>query len=464
MITGKTLQGWGFTPGKWFGKAIEEANRAAAAGADTEAIQDMVRLHVPPDPIPLQAGALVSYNIHPVLEGDAENLALVKAHMAELSKVPTLHACAVMPDACPSGGDLGTVPVGAVVAAKDAIHPGFHSADICCSMAITTFRSGDPKVMLDAGMKLSHFGGGGRPYSFDLVPPEDLLEEMEGNPFTRMMGEMARRHFGTQGDGNHFFYVGHINSTGDLALVTHHGSRKPGSTVYQRGMDVAERFRREICPEAQKQHAWIPASTREGEDYWAALQLLRRWTKANHFAIHDLIARSLALKPNGRFWNEHNFVFQKPDGLFYHAKGATPAFPWWGPDATEQTLIPLNMAEPILIAEGLDNPLGLGFAPHGAGRNMGRGAFMRKHAGRTTEEMVAAETHGLDARFFCGVPDVSELPSAYKDAGTVYHQITHYELARIVDSVLPYGSIMAGDWQRDAPWRKKKEAKAAGPT
>ena len=30
----------------------------------------------------------------------------------------------------------------------------------------------------------------------------------------------------------------------------------------------------------------------------------------------------------GRFWNEHNFVFRKSDGLFYHAKGATPA--WQG--------------------------------------------------------------------------------------------------------------------------------------
>ena len=27
-----------------------------------------------------------------------------------------------------------------------------------------------------------------------------------------------------------------------------------------------------------------------------------------------------------RFWNEHNFVFRKSNGLFYHAKGATRAF------------------------------------------------------------------------------------------------------------------------------------------
>ena len=37
------------------------------------------------------------------------------------------------------------------------------------------------------------------------------------------------------------------------------------------------------------------------------------------------VAKALALKVKDRFWNEHNFVFRKTDGLFYHAKGATPA-------------------------------------------------------------------------------------------------------------------------------------------
>jgi len=66
------------------------------------------------------------------------------------------------------------------------------------------------------------------------------------------------------------------------------------------------------------------------------------------------------------------------------------------------------------------------------------------------------ETSGLDARFFSGTPDISELPSAYKNAANVRSQIEHYGLAEIVDEVIPYGSIMAGDWQKDAPWRKKR--------
>jgi RNA-splicing ligase RtcB len=71
---------------------------------------------------------------------------------------------------------------------------------------------------------------------------------------------------------------------------------------------------------------------------------------------------------------------------------------------------------------------------------------------------VAEQTAGIDARFFCGNPDVSELPGAYKNATAVRAQITEFGLAEIVDTIEPVGCIMAGDWQRDA--RGEKEAPA----
>lgn len=64
---------------------------------------------------------------------------------------------------------------------------------------------------------------------------------------------------------------------------------------------------------------------------------------------------------------------------------------------------------------------------------------------------------GLDARFFSGFADVSELPSVYKSAANVRSQIEHYGLAEVVDEMIPYGSIMVGDWQKNAPWRKKRQ-------
>ena len=34
-------------------------------------------------------------------------------------------------------------------------------------------------------------------------------------------------------------------------------------------------------------------------------------------------------------------------------------------------------------------------------------------------------------------------------------------MARVVDEITPHGSIMAGDWEADAPWKRKAAAKRA---
>jgi RNA-splicing ligase RtcB len=375
----------------------------------------------------------------------------VHRHMSELMRVPTLKAGAVMPDACPAGSAPGTIPVGGIVAAQNAIHPGYHSADICCSMAISILdRDTDPKDVLDAAMRVTHFGPGGRD---DMQPGADLLDRFRANDFLEPTIRAAVHHFGTQGDGNHFFYVGRLKSSGEVAIVTHHGSRKPGAMLFKAGMRVAEKHTRTIAAGIPKHQSWIVADSTEGRAYWEALQLVRRWTKDNHNAIHCAVANRIGAVIQDRFWNEHNFVWQKPDGLFYHGKGATPAFPNFSADTNGLTLIPMNMAEPILIARGLNAPNGLGFAPHGAGRNLSRTAF-KKTLGvcGTYSELYAAAglVDGIDARWFSGTPDTSEMPGAYKNAASVRRQIARFELAEIVDEVLPYGCIMAGeiDWRK----------------
>jgi tRNA-splicing ligase RtcB len=461
MITGKTLIDWGFAPGPWFADGIAAAQAAAERGEDARAAV----LAIAPKAVAkrdLSAPGAVPYhlNIRAENDGDAENIANVQAHMEELMRVPTIRAGAVMPDACPAGRAPGTIPVGGVIATENAIHPGFHSADICCSMALTSFGDVDPTAILDAGMVWSHFGGGGRPRGAQIRPPAAILEAMDANPFLSKLTSAAIEHFATQGDGNHFFYVGRRTSTGDVTLVTHHGSRKPGALLYKAGMALAETARRALSPETPSHNAWIVADTAEGEAYWEALQIIRLWTKANHYAIHDLIADALGLKPVDRFWNEHNFVFRRTDGLFYHAKGATPAYDGFSVDDTGLTLVPLNMGEPILITRGKDAPNGLGFSPHGAGRNFSRSAFLRAQT-ETPEEQLAAIRKRIDARFFSGVPDASELPAAYKNADTVRAQLAEFGLCEVVDTVEPVGCIMAGDWQVNAPWRKKKVAKDA---
>jgi RNA-splicing ligase RtcB len=461
VLSGQDLIDAGLRQGRWFADALAAANGVLeAGGTEAEALAAAVAF-APAPAMPLRAAGELPFfaNIEAETPDEEANVEAVTRSMAELMRTPVVKAGAVMPDACPAGPS-GTIPVGGVVA-SEGIHPGMHSADICCSMAISVMPGASPAALLDAVQAITHFGPGGRERGKQLRPPDAVLAAFAANPLLADAPSLAIEHFGTQGDGNHFAYAGTIRSTGETALVTHHGSRGPGARLYAKGMKLADRVRRELSPETMADNAWIPGDSADGETYFAALQAVRAWTKANHFVLHDLAAESLGTRVSDRFWNEHNFVFRKADGLFYHGKGATPAFAGFAEDATDLTLIPLNMAEPVLIVRGLDAPHGLGFSPHGAGRNMSRTRHRRTLDGRTAEEVVAAETAGIDARFFCGVPDVSELPSAYKSAASVRAQIQRFGLAEVVDEVVPYGSIMAGDWQFDAHWRRKARRQGA---
>ncbi len=450
MITGSDLLQMGYKPAKWFKEAIVYANKNQLSGNGLKTYLDgFVPNHVEPFSIPVP----YHKNITTTNEEERLNVESVFEAMDSLMKTPTMVGGAIMPDACPTGD--GQIPVGGIAVAQNAIHPSMHSADICCSVMMTNFGRISPKLVLDIAHSITHFGGGGRP-EFSTLPKE-LEEQLMGNKFMRTERSMnfAKSHLATQGDGNHFLFVGTSAQTGETMMVTHHGSRGVGANLYAQGMKIADFFRKELSPKTKAANGWIPFDTDEGKAYWEALQLVREWTKLNHTTLHDATAEKLKTYPIDRFWNEHNFVFKEGD-LFYHAKGATPLDDKFVPDSKDGLrLVPLNMSEPVLIVKGATTNNNLGFAPHGAGRNISRGKHKKNKAHKTIEQVFAEETKGLDVRFFSNNIDISELPSAYKSARAVKQQMQDYNLGIVVDEIMPYGCIMAGDWEMDAPWRNK---------
>ncbi len=456
MITGKTIIELGYRPGKWLKEAIPHANENKLEG---DALVEYLDSVCPPPPIePFEKPVSYKKNIEAESELEESNVERVFETMDELMKTPTIVDGAVMPDACPTGG-TGQIPVGGVAVTKNAIHPAMHSADVCCSVMMTSFGKVDPRSVLDAAHSITHFGGGGRDDLFDF--PVELEEQIMENYFlnNKRSLQLAKTHLGTQGDGNHFLYIGVSKATGETIMVTHHGSRGFGANLYRKGMKVAENFRKELSPDTLKGNAWIPYSEEEGKSYWEALQIVREWTKLNHTVLHRATTESLNTEPTLRFWNEHNFVFKDED-LFYHAKGATPLSDKFVPDSHEGLrLVPLNMSEPVLIVKGDVSDNNLGFAPHGAGRNVSRTQHIKSKVGKGMQEIFLEETKGLDVRFFSGHIDISELPSAYKNAEAVQRQMKTFGLGEVVDEIMPFGCIMAGDWQVDAPWKKRRRKK-----
>lgn len=420
---------------------------------------------------------------------DEANIAAVRRQMGQLLRTPVIESGAVMPDACPAGVSEAVIPVGGAIAVKNAIIPAAHSADICCSMYASVFDSAlSVSGMLDSLMESTRFGPGGRSPE-NLVHHPVIDEPVWDNSFLAGLKHHATIHMADQGDGNHFAFLGRIRidrelvgtlraaghgreadgfesaldkgATERFVLVTHHGSRGLGAKLYGRGQKAAVAETARVADGIPSASAWLDADSETGREYWEALQYVGRWTRANHESIHSQFLEKSGAAHVTDFGNEHNFVWKRGD-LFFHGKGATPA---WSDEEDRPLLglIPLNMAEPILVVLGKDNSDYLGFAPHGAGRNRSRTAtlrpFKRKDGSLDEKEIarvLSETTGGLDVRWWHGKADLSESPVAYKSAEQVKEQIRQFDLAEIIAEIEPLGCIMAGDGGPQ-PWLSRKD-------
>ena len=492
-IGGHLLLSWGVKPGKRFKEALAEARRLAASGMGADEVKAAVLAAFAEPPAPAiilrRTEGAFAEAIAAETPEDAANIQAVRLHMEDLMRCPMLEHGVVMPDACPAGQAKGTIPVGGAVLSR-AIHPAFHSADICCSMYATVFpEARATSEIMDAVQAVTRFGPGGR-------KPEDriadkITDEIDAtrNPFLKGLEGPAKAQLCDQGDGNHFAFLGTLAVTPDMrtslrsngqaaladaigersrvdVLVTHHGSRELGAQVYKRGLVAAVGHTQTVSPDTPPHQAWLDPDSDQGASYWEALQYVARWTRRNHQLIHERTLARLGIAPLAAFGNEHNFVWKRGD-LYAHGKGATPA--WRDAEGHPLLgLIPLNMAAPVLVTLGRDQAEYGSFAPHGAGRNKSRSSLMRELglAGLTPEALqvraralVDKQTEGLDVRFFYDRPDVSESPMAYKNADQVRAQIERFGLADVIGLVMPKGSIMAGDY--DKPWMVAKAARTS---
>ncbi len=100
-ISGDTLIGLGYRPGKWFKEAIEYINENKLT---EEAMKEYLLPYVSQPIIPLnEAGAPFAINIRAEEEVEISNVESVIASMQEIVKTPTVVGGAIMPDACPTG-------------------------------------------------------------------------------------------------------------------------------------------------------------------------------------------------------------------------------------------------------------------------------------------------------------------------------------------------------------------------
>ncbi len=372
--------------------------------------------------------------------------------MAVACRLPMAVAGALMPDAHTGYG----LPIGGVLALDGAVVPYAVGVDIACRMKLTVtdlpvdvVEENDPSRCSEFDKALEKgtlFGTGGRwqrPYDHDV-----LDEDWTITAITREVHERARMQLGTSGSGNHFVEWGVISmpevelglpAGRYVALLSHSGSRGAGALVCQRYSDIARRkLPARFRNDPQLRHlGWLNLDDQEGQEYWAAMNLMGRYASANHEIIHNNVTRLAGARSLATVENHHNFAWEETHGgqkLYVHRKGATPA------GQGVPGVIPGTMADSAFIVRGKGVAASLESASHGAGRRMSRTqakrefnwSVWRDHLRQRNVRLLSA---GLD-----------EVPGAYKNIHEV--MAAQMDLVEVIGEFQPRIVKMCGDGSR----------------
>ena len=331
-------------------------------------------------------------------------------------QLPVAVQGALMPDAHSGYG----LPIGGVLATRNAVIPFAVGVDIGCRMALTIvdesesfFRSHAHQVKM-ALRNFTHFGMEG---GFDFVQEHPVLDDPAFGAtalLKRLQGKAAKQ-LGSSGNGNHFVEFGTIalypvNGLGlpaksYVALLSHSGSRGLGANIAQHYTRIAT----DVCrlPPAARQLAWLDMNSEAGQEYWLSMNLAGDYAKACHDRIHANLLGALGLQALATVENHHNFAWKDTlaDGseAIIHRKGATPAH------KGELGIIPGSMTEAAYLVSGRGEPDALFSAAHGAGRAMSRQKAKDNTTVSAMKQMLAAANVTLIGG------SVEENPLAYKD-------------------------------------------------
>jgi tRNA-splicing ligase RtcB len=252
--------------------------------------------------------------------------------MSQACRLPVSFAGALMPDAHLGYG----LPIGGVLATKGAVIPYAVGVDIACRMKLTVldlpvgYLRNKEDDLITALEEETRFGMGA---SFSKPRKHAVLDDDWGVvDITKKNFEKARTQLGTSGSGNHFVEFGELQVDEPqlglepgryLALLSHSGSRGAGSAVAERYSALAMELHPELPKELQHL-AWLDLDSAEGQEYWAAMQLMGRFAAANHDVIHREIARHLGAEVLADVENHHNFAWKEThfgEDVVVHRKG-----------------------------------------------------------------------------------------------------------------------------------------------
>jgi tRNA-splicing ligase RtcB len=365
-------------------------------------------------------------------------------------KLPVTVGGALMPDAHQGYG----LPIGGVLATKNAVIPYGVGVDIGCRMALSIFDISEKDFINNQDtykrelIEHTRFGAG-HGYHGQHRSEHAVLDRAEFNmtQFIKQLKDKAYSQLGTSGGGNHFVEWGVIEFAEDdqplnipkgkyLALLSHSGSRGMGATI----AGYYTRLAKELCklPKEAANLAYLDMNSEAGQEYWLAMNLAGDYASACHEVIHHKLAKAIGAKLLAKVENHHNFAWKETwngEEVIVHRKGATPA------GKGVMGIIPGSMTAPGFLVRGKGEEHAINSASHGAGRQMSRTAAVQNI---TKEEMQAILKNNEVTLIGAGL---DEAPMAYKDISVVME--AQKDLVDVVAKFSPKIVRMADDGSKE---------------
>ncbi|NHA06663.1 RtcB family protein [Mucilaginibacter sp. HC2] len=327
---------------------------------------------------------------------------------------------ALMPDAHSGYG----LPIGGVLATRNAVIPYGVGMDIGCRMALTIIDADEKFIdryshQIKQAINIhTHFGMEG---GLEMPQDHEVLDDpaFRETPLLKKLHGKAVKQLGSSGGGNHFVDIGVISLTDNnvvglpantyMALLSHSGSRGLGANIARHYTQIAMNNCK--LPREAQPLAWLDLNSEAGQEYWLSMTLAGDYARACHDRIHSNLLRALGLKALYKVENHHNFAWKDKlaDGTeaIIHRKGATPAHDG------ELGIIPGSMTAPAYLVTGKGKPEALYSAAHGAGRAMSRQQARESNTNSALKKMLTQ----ADVTLIGG--SLEENPLAYKDIDMV---------------------------------------------
>lgn len=373
-----------------------------------------------------------------------------RKQMNTAMKLPVTVAGALMPDAHQGYG----LPIGGVLATKNAIIPYGVGVDIGCRMALTVFdipeehffeNSSTYKRELIAHTKFGAGNGFHGQYKADHAVLEDPTFNM--TPFIKQLHDKAYSQLGTSGGGNHFVEWGiiefaerdellNVSKGRYVALLSHSGSRGFGATIAGHYTKLAK----DLCklPQEAVNLAYLDLDSEAGHEYWMAMNLAGNYASACHEVIHQKLVKAIGGNVLAKVENHHNFAWKETwngEEVLVHRKGATPA------GKGVMGIIPGSMTAPGFLVRGKGELNAINSASHGAGRQMSRTAAIKNISKDAMRAILKANEVTLIGA------GLDEAPMAYKDINMVMN--AQKDLVDTVAKFTPKMVRMADDGSRE---------------